>query len=94
MRKSTPLIAAIAVALSCAAAHARVTRFVVESTTSLNGGATYGDVGSYQRIRGYVIGELDPAHARNAGIVNLANAPRNGAGLVEYPVVSGGAVVQ
>ncbi len=77
----------IALVLSCAiTGEARVTQFVVESQTPLNQGATYGDVGSYQRIRGYVIGELDPAHPGNAGIVNLANAPQNAAGRVEYRV--------
>ena len=76
----------LALALSNTAAEARVSKFVVESQTLLNGGASYGQVGTYQRLRGYALGELDPLNPGNAGIVNLGNAPRNGAGMVEYRV--------
>jgi hypothetical protein len=47
-------------------------------------GATFGDVGAYERLDGVAIGELDPAHPRNACIANIANAPRNARGRVEY----------
>lgn len=67
-----------------AAAPAEVTRLVIESRQLLNGGAGFGEVGQYERLRGYAIGELDPGDPRNAGIVNLDKAPRNADGRVEY----------
>ena len=50
---------------------------VVESRELLNGGAPFGKVGQYERIRGYAVGELDPFDRQNAVIVNLDKAPRN-----------------
>ena len=51
-RQRGPLQAAvIALALSCTATQARVTQFVVESATPLEGGVSYGQVGPYVRIR-------------------------------------------
>jgi hypothetical protein len=76
------LLAAFVPALACA----EVTQFVIESRTLLNNGATYGQVGQYERLRGYALGELDPSHSNNAGIVNLDKAPRNSNGRVQYRV--------
>lgn len=59
---------------------------VIESRTLLNDGAAFGDVGQYERLRGYAVGELDPRLPANAGIVNLDKAPRNEDGNVEYRV--------
>jgi hypothetical protein len=59
---------------------------VIESRTLLNDGEPFGTVGSYERLRGYAIGELDPTHPANSGIVNLDKAPTNGSGNVEYRV--------
>ena len=64
----------------------RVTQLVIESRTLLNGGATFGNVGQYERLRGYALGELDPFHRNNTGIVNLNKAPRNSNGRVAYRV--------
>jgi Alpha/beta hydrolase domain len=47
-------------------------------------GKEFGTVGGYLRIAGTAYGELDPHHPRNTVIVNLAKAPRNARGLVEY----------
>src|SRR5207342_239892 len=59
-------------------------RFV---TTSLAfGGQSFGPAGKYEQVRGTIVGAIDPADSRNAPIVDLANAPRNEAGLVEYEV--------
>lgn len=43
-------------------------------------------MGSYERLRGYVLGELDPDLPANQGIVNLDKAPVNSDGNVEYSV--------
>lgn len=48
------------------------------------GGASFGEIGPYERIDGIAYGTLDPAHPGNAGIALLDQAPRNAAGLVEY----------
>lgn len=50
------------------------------------GGRSFGTVGPYEQVRGTIVGSVDPADARNAPIVDLANAPRDEAGLVTYEV--------
>ena len=47
-------------------------------------GKSFGEAGSYLRIRGVAKGELDPAAPENRVIVDLDKAPRNARGLVEY----------
>src|SRR5262249_51856245 len=47
-------------------------------------GQAFGEVGSYQRVRGVAKGELDPAAPENQVVVDLDKAPRNARGLVEY----------
>lgn len=77
---------AFAVALSLAAlaspASAEIVRVVIQSRETLPG--TFGAAGAYEMIRGEVHGELDPADPANAIITDIALAPRNGRGLVEY----------
>ncbi len=57
---------------------------VTEREAPVFGGATFGEVGAYERLHGIIHGELDPTHPLNAGIVNLERAPRNALGHVEY----------
>ena len=59
---------------------------IIERETPVFGGAEFGAVGAYERLHGTAFCELDPAHALNAGIVNLDKAPRNARGRVEYQV--------
>lgn len=47
-------------------------------------GESFGDVGPYEKLVGTAIGEVDPKDAANAPIVDLALAPRNARGMVEY----------
>lgn len=61
-----------------------ITALEITSRGSFVGGATFGSVGAYERLDGIAIGELDPAHPANRGIVNLDKAPRNARGKVEY----------
>lgn len=56
----------------------------IKSRAPFVGGAGFGTVGAYERLDGVAIGELDPAHPANRGIVNLDKAPRNARGRVEY----------
>lgn len=67
------------------AAHARVTKIVVERTESPTfAGMEFGAVGPYEKIVGRMFGEVDPRAPENANIVNLDKAPLNAAGRVEY----------
>ncbi|MBI4081702.1 MAG: hypothetical protein HY423_03745 [Candidatus Lambdaproteobacteria bacterium] len=64
-----------------------IAELVVEQVVSpMFEGMTFGAVGAYELWIGSARGELDPADALNAGIVNLERAPRNARGRVEYSV--------
>ena len=64
-------------------ARAEVTRFEVTSTTPAFAGAEFGSTGRYERLAARATIALDPNDARNAGIVDLSQAPRNAQGRVE-----------
>ena len=77
--------AAVLVLLAAGIASAQVTRIdlpVVESPAFE--GESFGEVGRYERLRGLVTGEVDPADPRHGHIVNLDRAPRTDRGRVEY----------
>jgi hypothetical protein len=63
---------------------AQVTRIEVLSREPLAQGQPAGAAGPYELMRGRVHGEVDPADRRNAIIQDLALAPRNARGRVEY----------
>jgi len=67
-----------------ASATAGVSRIEVLSSVPFADGKLFGDVGAYMRITGRFYGELDPNLAANKGIVDLAKAPRNARGKIEY----------
>jgi Alpha/beta hydrolase domain len=50
------------------------------------GGASFGNVGSFEKIQGRAFGELNPANPLNAVITDITLAPRNARGMVEYTV--------
>src|SRR5580765_2494880 len=77
-------IGSVLAAYIAAPAMARVTEINVAAVEPFAEGAAYGATGAYERVRGTFKGELDPLDARNKVIVNLARAPRNARGLVEY----------
>jgi hypothetical protein len=52
-----------------------ITGIEVKSRAPLVGGASFGDVGAYERIDGVASGLLDPAHPRNRGIALLDRVP-------------------
>lgn len=82
------LAAAAAVAVVTAvpdSASARITRIVITSTTApAFNGQSFGDVGPYEQLVGTAYGEVDPRDSRNAIIQDIALAPRNQRGMVEY----------
>jgi hypothetical protein len=60
--------------------------FTINSTSQMPtfGGMAFGPVGTYDKIRGTAIGALDPKDPKNATITDLALAPVDANGLVEY----------
>src|SRR5690242_12217618 len=80
-------IAAVAVATGVIAsphAQARITRIEIAKIEPAFAGRTFGSVGAYQRLTGKAYGEVDPAAEGNASIQDIARAPRNARGMVEY----------
>lgn len=75
---------ACALLVASGPALARLTSIEVSSVEPLAPGSSFGDAGSYERVKGVFRGELDPQDARNRVIVNLDKAPRNASGKVEY----------
>jgi len=68
-----------------APSQARVTKLVIDNTTSpAFGGASYGSAGQYETIAGRVYGELDPNDRHNTIINDIDLAPQNAGGKVEY----------
>ena len=88
--RSFAVVAAALIAVACGggddepAAPSGIVRIDVTSRTTAFEGKTFGSVGAYEKLRGKAYGELDPNDPRNAVIVDLALAPRNARGRVEY----------
>src|SRR5215510_15017480 len=76
--------AALALTFAVTPADARITRIEITKTEPAFGGASYGAVGAYERLLGRARGEVNPADLKNAVIQDLALAPRNARGMVEY----------
>jgi hypothetical protein len=61
-----------------------VTRFDVRLRRSLAGGKVFGDVGAYEELKGTLRFALDPKNAANERITDVALAPRDHSGRVEF----------
>ncbi len=71
--------------LAAGRAEARITRVVFTTVQSPTfGGTSFDAVGPYEKLAGRAFGEIDPNDPRNGPITDLALAPRNTAGKVEY----------
>lgn len=69
------------------AADARITRIVVDRVEAPTfGGASFGNVGQYEKLVGRAYGELDPRDELNSGIVYIDKAPLNAVKRVEYSI--------
>src|ERR1700722_20092162 len=62
------------------------TAMSLPSQTPTFAGMTFGNVGTYDKIRGTADGTLDPKDAKNSVITDLALAPLDANGLVDYNV--------
>lgn len=79
------LVAALAVACGWPLdAGAGVTRLEIQRREVVLSGRPFGAAGPYEKLVGKVHFALDPGLPRNQGIVDLARAPRNARGLVEF----------
>ena len=65
-------------------AEARVARIEITSSELLADGMPFGKTGPYEKLRGTVFFEVDPADLRNAVVFDLDKAPTNTAGNVEF----------
>src|SRR3954467_5918858 len=64
--------------------HARIVRLEITETKPAFGGRNFGEVGAYERVIGKAYGEVDPQLPSNAMIQDIALAPKNAKGMVEY----------
>jgi hypothetical protein len=82
---SAASVSALSLALSGAPVEAKIVKIQVTKVESPTFADTsFGKTGSYEKIVGRAYGEVDPKDPRNAVIVDIANAPRNARGMVEY----------
>ena len=81
---STFVTLSVIVLGAAAAASADVVRVVVESRADVAGGIAYGLAGPYERLAGMVHFEVDPANPANRIVTDIALAPRNDRGMVEF----------
>ncbi len=66
-------------------AQARITRIEIKRVEQPTfEGRSFGTVGAYEKLVGRAFGEVDPNDPRNAVIVDIAHAPKNARGMVEY----------
>ncbi len=66
-------------------AQAGITRIEITRVESPTfGGMSFGEVGRYEKLAGRAFGEVDPNDQRNRVIADIALAPRNSKGKVEY----------
>ena len=61
-----------------------VMRFDIRLRRPLAGGAAFGEVGPYEELKGTLRFAIDPKHAANERIADVALAPRDHAGRVEF----------
>ena len=74
------------VLLGATVAGAELLRLRVDTIEPFAEGASFGEAGSYERVVGVAIGELDPDAPHNAEIALLDMAQRNERGRVEYEI--------
>ena len=72
------------VPIAAAPAAARIVGIDITAVEPFADGAEFGAAGAYERVVGSARGEIDPADPANAGIADIALAPRNARGRVEY----------
>jgi hypothetical protein len=74
----------ILLVVSPAPVQAELTRVEITSRADVLNGKAFGNVGPYEKLHGKAYFAVDPAHPRNQVIADIALAPRNAAGKVEF----------
>jgi hypothetical protein len=74
----------LAVLAFAPAADAGITAIRIDSRAPAFNGQSFGSVGPYENLVGVAFGEVDPEDPLNAIITDIALAPRNSRGMVEY----------
>ncbi|HXW04760.1 MAG TPA: alpha/beta hydrolase domain-containing protein [Vicinamibacterales bacterium] len=72
------------VVLAAAPLHAEVVRIDVRSRADVLGGQPFGDAGPYEKLAGTIHFAVDPQNPANRIITDIALAPRNAGGKVEF----------
>jgi hypothetical protein len=75
---------AVLMTLAPGASQARIVRVEITQTAPAWGGRNFGEIGGYERVIGKAYGEIDPRSPSNAMIQDIALAPKNARGMVEY----------
>ena len=70
--------------ISSSSSLAEVVRIEVASRADLLNGKPFGDTGPYEKLIGRIYFEVDPANEANTIITDIAKAPRNARGRVEF----------
>jgi hypothetical protein len=84
-KKLLAVLVPAVVALVALPAEGRITDLKITKVESpAFGGTSFGSVGQYETLTGIAYGEVDPKDPRNAIITDIALAPRNARGMVEY----------
>jgi hypothetical protein len=84
LRLSVAGLLATTVLAAAPAAHARITQITILKRGVAFGGFSFPLIGQYEFITGIAKGEVNPANPQNAIITDIALAPRNQSGNVEY----------
>jgi hypothetical protein len=84
MKLSCKFLLLLACAVPVAHAQARTARMVIDSRETVQDSAITAQTGPYELLRGRLLGEVDPAAPGSRIIQDLALAPRNAKGRVEY----------
>lgn len=77
-------ISAALLTLTPVASQARIVRVEISQTVPAFGGRNFGEIGAYERAIGKAYGEVDPTSPSNSMIQDIALAPKNAKGMVEY----------
>jgi Alpha/beta hydrolase domain len=83
-RTCLPACLAVMVVLAPALSHAELTRVEIKTRVDILNGKSFGNVGPYEKLHGKAYFAVDPANPRNQVIADIALAPRNREGKVEF----------
>lgn len=82
MKKAFYLL--LSLSLWVSTSQAKIVRIVIDKTELYANGRQFGSAGQYQRLTGRAFGEVSPSDIHNSIIQDIALAPRNARGMVEY----------